>query len=483
MAAFVSKYLSVAILAIPLLAGANPCDPAIPLNSCTTPNCTFRYTDTPTETVNLLQLPVVINAVDSCLPELQAQRIPINSVVDLTQIPTPQRPVVSNTVLLSAIPTFQVSSIGPVNIPTANVSFTYTRWIATSSPDCNLPGGMQINGSNVVGQGQTFTTYTSPAPVPPLSCAAVSISSTCSGGFINQTQLRLGTFNVAPGNYPTCDNGCTGPDGRVFSHGQSGIYYTTATAPDCNDPTVIRTRTCSNGTLSNPSGVVGSCVNTPACSWTVDQPLGFWWDELGGAANLGPYFNNPGICTGGIQAAPLVMYNCSAPPTFTGDTIVRSVGATCPNELPPVVRSAFASAYRCICSSATVNGACGSAESTPSVTAPVANLCNFGNPTAVLDGGANWLWSCNGVNGGSNANCSTSKAPTLRYYCGSSGGGAPEPSCTNRPDICLADDAQVALIDGSACGVLGQTSTYSRLCDDCGVAGIGGGLVTCTCAP
>ncbi len=56
-----------------------------------------------------------------------------------------------------------------------------------------------------------------------------------------------------------------------------------------------------------------------------------------------------------------------------------------------------------------VNGVCGSASGVAVTTAPTTNLCNAGNSTAVSGTGP-WTWTCNGINGGTNANCS---APVL----------------------------------------------------------------------
>ena len=59
---------------------------------------------------------------------------------------------------------------------------------------------------------------------------------------------------------------------------------------------------------------------------------------------------------------------------------------------------------------APLNAACGSAHnpgSSPLLTAaPSANLCSPGNASAVTAGTTTYLWSCAGLNGGTNANCS-----------------------------------------------------------------------------
>ena len=52
-----------------------------------------------------------------------------------------------------------------------------------------------------------------------------------------------------------------------------------------------------------------------------------------------------------------------------------------------------------------VNGACGTANNTPSAGAPASNLCNVGTASTVSGSGP-WNWSCAGSNSGSTASCS-----------------------------------------------------------------------------
>jgi hypothetical protein len=56
-----------------------------------------------------------------------------------------------------------------------------------------------------------------------------------------------------------------------------------------------------------------------------------------------------------------------------------------------------------------VNGQCGSSNNGSFVNAPTGNLCVQGDATAVTSDSSNWLWSCNGLNGGSNMQCSATK--------------------------------------------------------------------------
>ena len=67
-----------------------------------------------------------------------------------------------------------------------------------------------------------------------------------------------------------------------------------------------------------------------------------------------------------------------------------------------------------------VNGVCGSASGQGFLTAPASNLCSAGLPTAVTGSGP-WTWSCTGSNGGTTASCSANLE--VNGACGSSNGG------------------------------------------------------------
>ena len=84
---------------------------------------------------------------------------------------------------------------------------------------------------------------------------------------------------------------------------------------------------------------------------------------------------------------------------------------------------------------ARIDGACGSANGGTFGTAPATNLCAAGTATAVSGTGP-WTWSCMGLNGGTNANCSAGirtkiglpwmqllLAQPVNGACGSANGG------------------------------------------------------------
>ena len=76
---------------------------------------------------------------------------------------------------------------------------------------------------------------------------------------------------------------------------------------------------------------------------------------------------------------------------------------------------------------APVNAVCGSANSTPSLVAPSANLCGAGTATAVTSGTNSFTWSCNGDNGGTNASCTAPRQYVVTATAGANG----TLTCTN----------------------------------------------------
>lgn len=58
------------------------------------------------------------------------------------------------------------------------------------------------------------------------------------------------------------------------------------------------------------------------------------------------------------------------------------------------------------------NGNCGSSNNVLFNSTPSSNLCNSGTASNVSGSGP-WSWSCNGVNGGTNATCSANKTPEI----------------------------------------------------------------------
>lgn len=86
------------------------------------------------------------------------------------------------------------------------------------------------------------------------------------------------------------------------------------------------------------------------------------------------------------------------------------------------------------------NGVCGSANGTTVSSQPSGgSLCNAGTSSAVTGGGP-WNWTCNGTNGGSNANCSANKATTVNGACGQAN-GATRTSAPADNELCSSGSA------------------------------------------
>ncbi len=64
----------------------------------------------------------------------------------------------------------------------------------------------------------------------------------------------------------------------------------------------------------------------------------------------------------------------------------------------------------------TVDGTCGSSNGGTFTSAPTAKLCSAGNPTTVSGSGP-WSWTCQGVNGATNAGCSANVQPAGCQRC------------------------------------------------------------------
>ena len=62
-----------------------------------------------------------------------------------------------------------------------------------------------------------------------------------------------------------------------------------------------------------------------------------------------------------------------------------------------------------------INGECGPADGGTFPSAPTTNLCSAGTPSAVTGSGP-WTWTCEGLNGGSDASCSANLAGTICDY-------------------------------------------------------------------
>lgn len=96
-----------------------------------------------------------------------------------------------------------------------------------------------------------------------------------------------------------------------------------------------------------------------------------------------------------------------------------------------------------------IDGACGASHQGDFSTAPTTNLCATGNSSTVSENGSQWTWSCSGENGGSDASCNATVTPTpINGSCGTSDG---VPSSTApSSNLCEAGDASTVSGSGSA---------------------------------
>ncbi len=131
----------------------------------------------------------------------------------------------------------------------------------------------------------------------------------------------------------------------------------------------------------------------------------------GGSASCTP---TNGIVSGGstvCTATANAGYVFTQWTTTWGATSGTCNTATC--TIPNITGNATITAHF-TAAPAPVNGVCGSANGAAVSSAPTANLCTAGTPSAVAGSGP-WTWSCAGSNGGSTASCSAPLLPPTTY--------------------------------------------------------------------
>ena len=90
-----------------------------------------------------------------------------------------------------------------------------------------------------------------------------------------------------------------------------------------------------------------------------------------------------------------------------------------------------------------VNGVCGSSNGGAFTSAPTTNLCSAGTSTTVSGSGP-WSWTCQGMDGGTNASCSAN-VQVVNGVCGSSNGG----TFTSAPTTNLCSAGTFTTVSGS----------------------------------
>jgi hypothetical protein len=129
---------------------------------------------------------------------------------------------------------------------------------------------------------------------------------------------------------------------------------------------------------------------------------------------------------------------------------------------------------------APINGACGSASNASLVTtAPSANLCSTGTPTAVTSSTASYTWGCNGSNGGTSTAataCSAGRGYTVTPSAGANGSISPNTAqvvaYNATPSFTVTPSGGYTASVGGSCGgsLSGGTYTTSAVSADCTVS-------------
>lgn len=282
------------------------------------------------------------------------------------------------------------SCAGTNNGGTANCSATIKQWAVTASSGS---GGAITPASQNIDNGKPATLTVTPAS----GYSIATVTDNCGANGTNSGSLGAdgktyttgaviadcavsATFNANPVN-----GVCGGDDGQVLL--------------------VAPTNLCSAGSASAVSGSghpwTWRCMGTNSgatanCSATIKT-----WNVTASAA-----------ANGSISPA--------SQPVDNGRTTTLSVTATqgysavvngCGGSLSADGKTYTTGVIAADCAvSATfianpVNGVCGSDNDQTLLAAP-ANLCAGGNASVVSGSGHPWSWTCGGINGGGNANCS-----------------------------------------------------------------------------
>jgi uncharacterized protein DUF1566/fibronectin type III domain protein len=123
---------------------------------------------------------------------------------------------------------------------------------------------------------------------------------------------------------------------------------------------------------------------------------------------------------------------------------------------------------------APVNGACGTSNGGAFMSVPSANLCSMGSEVAVSGTGP-WSWSCDGLNGGSSANCSANLQYTVTPFAGVGGNitpNNPQTVITNNTvsfSITPSGTNTIASVSGCSGTLIGSTYTTGQDGGNCDV--------------
>ena len=310
----------------------------------------------------------------------------------------------------------------------------------TSSCTATPAGGfttVSISGCNGTATAAGVNTYTTGTVAADCTVNAtftaviVPVNGTC-GSANGVPSLVAPSANLC--NAGTASTVASGTNSFTWTcNGSSGGTNASCAAP--HQYTVTATAGA-NGALNCVSPVTGgtttTCTATPASGFVTQSIIGCSGTATGSGVNS--------YSTGVIAA------NCTVNATFAAVA-------------------------------APVNGACGSANAVPGLAAPSSNLCSAGTATAVVSGSNSFTWSCNGVNGGTNASCAAPRQYTVTATAGANGTltcanpvtAGTTSACTATPAAGFATQS-ISGCGGTATAVGVNSYTTASLTADCTVS-------------
>lgn len=171
--------------------------------------------------------------------------------------------------------------------------------------------------------------------------------------------------------------------------------------------------------ISGPTSFTWSCISlTGGLEANCSALRGYTVTATAGAnGSVDPA--SQGVAAGGtaiVTATPSTDYSVASM-SGCGGTRSGNTFTTGPVNANCTVTATF--------TNAPVPGACGSANTVTTTSAPSANLCTTGTPSAVSTATAAYSWTCAGTNGGATASCSAPHAFTVTASAGANGSISP----------------------------------------------------------
>ncbi|MEQ1597493.1 MAG: DUF11 domain-containing protein, partial [Casimicrobium sp.] len=275
----------------------------------------------------------------------------------------------------------------------------------------------------------------------------------------------------------TCAWTCVGSGGGTCTASGSGNINDTVNLPAGG--TVLYTATCgvaptATGTLTN-TATVNSGVTDPApgnnSATDTDTIVPLTYVVTGAAS---PVAGGSVNCTSPVNHAATT--SCSVTPN-AGYVVtnISGCGGTAGTTSPYATGAITAACTVTATFGAIVNGVCGAANGVPTGVGPV-NLCTTGTPSVLTAAVGQFTWTCDGVNGGTNASCAAPRqymvTPSVSGGNGTAtGGGAVVYNTTGSVTITPNAGFFTTTPIGGTCGgtLAGGTFTTSPVTADCTV--------------